>query len=136
MEAYHQALLDNTVQGDYPNAGDAEHVSASNQRRPSPSNQWHEARCRCQHRWEFLGSSQIDELHDPVYVSLLGGNIQAGPLPSIRLSQQRTTAGGHQNELHTAATPPTTATKEVHNTLGNNVYISSKAKPIWMFVKA
>ena len=126
MEAYHQALLDNTVQGDYPNAGDAEHVSASNQRPPSPSNQWHEARCRCQHRWEFLGSSQIDERHDPVYVSLLGGYIQAGPLPSTQPSLQRTMPEGPQNRDHTAATPPTVAQKQVRNTLGNYVYIRAE----------
>ena len=130
MEAYHQGLLGNTIQGDYPNAGDAEHVSASNQRPPSPSNQWHEARCRCQHRREFLGSSQIDERHDSVYVSLLGGNIQATPLPSTQPSLQRTMAEGPQNRDHTAATPPTVAQKQVRNTLGNYVYISKFTKHI------
>ena len=78
----------------------------------------------------FLGSSQIDKRRDPVYVSLLGGNIQAVPLPSKRPSLQRTTAVGPLIRLHTATTPPTTAQKQVRNTLGNYVYISKFTKHI------
>ena len=104
--------------------------STSNQHRPTPSNQWHEALCQCQHRGEFLGSSQIDEQHDPMYVSLLDGNIEAAPLPSTLPSLQRTTAKGSCIQLHMAATPSTTAQKQVCNTLGNYVYISKFTKCI------
>ena len=39
-------------------------------------------------------------------------------------------AEGPQNRDHTAATPPTVAQKQVHNTLGNYVYISKFTKHI------
>ena len=78
----------------------------------------------------FLGPSQIDERRNPVYVSLLGGNIQVVPLPSKRPSLQCTTTEGPLIRLHTAATPSRTAQKQVHNTLGNYVYISKFTKHI------
>ena len=65
-----------------------------------------------------------------MYVSLLGGNIQAALLPSTRPSLQRTMTEGPLIQLHTVATPPTTAKKQVGNTLGNNVYISKFTKRI------
>ena len=77
-----------------------------------------------------LRASQIDKRHDPVYVSLLDGNIQAAPLLSTLPSLQRTTAKGSRIQLHTTATPPTTAQKQVCNTLGNYVYISKFTKCI------
>ena len=78
----------------------------------------------------FLGSSQIDERRNPVYVSLLGGNIQVVPLPSKRPSLQCTTVEGPLIRLHTATTPFRTAQKQVRNTLGNYVYISKFTKHI------
>lgn len=57
----------------------------------------------------FLVPSQIDEEHDPVYVSLLARNIQAAPSSSIcPFLRHRTQAGG-LIQLHMVATPPEVA---------------------------
>ena len=42
---------------------------------------------------------------------------------------------GPQNQLHTAATPPTVAQKQVRKWLGNYVYISKFTKHIVNFPK-